>query len=83
MKVRHEPLLIAAYHLHFSHQLALLNIYDAHFLPLKGSLRPVMKSFILALLPGLEEETGEFFEQVMPFSFVVLHSKTKIGVESA
>jgi hypothetical protein len=27
-----------------------------------------MKSFILALLPGLEEETGEFFEQVTPFS---------------
>lgn len=25
-----------------------------------------MKSFILALLPGLEEETGEFFEKVSP-----------------
>jgi len=24
-----------------------------------------MKSFILALLPGLEEETGEFFEKVI------------------
>jgi hypothetical protein len=24
-----------------------------------------MKSFILALLPGLEEETGEFFDQVI------------------
>jgi hypothetical protein len=24
-----------------------------------------MKSFILALLPGLEEETGEFFDQVL------------------
>lgn len=23
-----------------------------------------MKSFVLALLPGLEEETSEFFEQV-------------------
>lgn len=23
-----------------------------------------MKSFILALLPGLEEETGEFFDKV-------------------
>jgi NTP pyrophosphatase (non-canonical NTP hydrolase) len=23
-----------------------------------------MKAFILALLPGLEEETGEFFDQV-------------------
>lgn len=35
-------------------QPALLNI-------LSTSLRPVMKSFILTLLPGLEEETGEFF----------------------
>jgi len=26
-----------------------------------------MKSFILALLPGLEEETGEFFDQVTRF----------------
>ncbi|KAI0307632.1 Dopey, N-terminal-domain-containing protein [Multifurca ochricompacta] len=43
----------------------LLNIYDVYFLPLKSSLRPAMKSFILALLPGLEEETGEFFEQVL------------------
>jgi Dopey, N-terminal len=32
---------------------------------MQGSLRPVMKSFILALLPGLEEETGEFFDQVL------------------
>lgn len=46
-------------------KLTLINIYDAHFLPLKNSLRPVMKSFILALLPGLEEETSEFFEQVL------------------
>ena len=32
---------------------------------MQASLRPVMKSFILALLPGLEEETGEFFDQVL------------------
>jgi hypothetical protein len=32
---------------------------------MQGSLRPVMKSFILALLPGLEEETGEYFDQVL------------------
>jgi hypothetical protein len=35
-----------------------------------------MKAFILALLPGLEEETGEFFDQVckhdFPISLVVL-----------
>ncbi|KAI9513117.1 Dopey, N-terminal-domain-containing protein [Russula earlei] len=46
-------------------KLTLLNIYNSHFLPLQDSLRPVMKSFILALLPGLEEETGEFFDQVL------------------
>ncbi|KAI0323044.1 Dopey, N-terminal-domain-containing protein [Amylostereum chailletii] len=44
---------------------ALLNIYDVYFLPLQDDLRPVTKSFILALLPGLEEETGEFFEKVI------------------
>ncbi|KAF9486392.1 hypothetical protein BDN70DRAFT_822033, partial [Pholiota conissans] len=43
----------------------ILNIYDTHYLPLQGNLRPIMKSFILALLPGLEEETGEFFEKVL------------------
>ncbi|KAF8963955.1 Dopey, N-terminal-domain-containing protein [Flammula alnicola] len=43
----------------------LLNIYDTHYLPLQTGLRPIMKSFILALLPGLEEETGEFFEKVL------------------
>ncbi|KAF8913192.1 Dopey, N-terminal-domain-containing protein [Gymnopilus junonius] len=43
----------------------LLNIYDTHYLPLQSSLRPIMRSFILALLPGLEEETGEFFEKVL------------------
>ena len=32
---------------------------------MQASLRPVMKSCILALLPGLEEETGEFFDQVL------------------
>lgn len=46
-------------------QHTLLNIYDKYFLSMQGSLRPVMKSFVLALLPGLEEETGEFFDQVL------------------
>ncbi|CAA7265849.1 unnamed protein product [Cyclocybe aegerita] len=43
----------------------LLNIYDTHYIPLQADLRPIMKSFILALLPGLEEETGEFFDKVL------------------
>ncbi|KAG6841563.1 hypothetical protein C0991_009598 [Blastosporella zonata] len=43
----------------------LLNLFDTHYLPLQTGLRPVMKSFILALLPGLEEETSEFFDKVL------------------
>ncbi|KAI6031355.1 Dopey, N-terminal-domain-containing protein [Pisolithus microcarpus] len=46
-------------------QPTLLNLYDTYYLPLQHDLRPVMKSFILALLPGLEEETGEFFDKVL------------------
>ncbi|GAA6000168.1 hypothetical protein JCM10207_007887 [Rhodosporidiobolus poonsookiae] len=41
-----------------------LNIYERFYLPLQDSLRPATKAFILALLPGLEEETGEWFEKV-------------------
>ncbi|KAG5643542.1 hypothetical protein DXG03_000683 [Asterophora parasitica] len=43
----------------------LLNLFDTHYLPLQSALRPVMKSMILALLPGLEEETSEFFDKVL------------------
>ncbi|KAG5652198.1 hypothetical protein H0H81_005933 [Sphagnurus paluster] len=43
----------------------LLNLYGTHYLPLQAGLRPVMKSMILALLPGLEEETSEFFDKVL------------------
>ncbi|EPT03457.1 hypothetical protein FOMPIDRAFT_1058702 [Fomitopsis schrenkii] len=43
----------------------LLNLFDTYYLPLQDGLRPIMKSFILALLPGLEEETGEYFEKVL------------------
>jgi hypothetical protein len=49
-------------------QPTLLNIFDAYYLPLQSRLRPAMKSFILALLPGLEEETGEFFDKVRLYS---------------
>ena len=49
-------------------QPTLLNIYDTYYLPLQHDLRPVMKSFILALLPGLEEETSEFFDKVRALS---------------
>jgi hypothetical protein len=43
----------------------LLNLYSTHYLSLNQDLRIVAKAFIVALLPGLEEETGEFFEKVV------------------
>ncbi|EMD42316.1 hypothetical protein CERSUDRAFT_102665 [Gelatoporia subvermispora B] len=43
----------------------LINLFDTYYLPLQGGLRPVMKAFILSLLPGLEEETGEYFDKVL------------------
>lgn len=45
----------------------LINIYETYYLPLGADLRPAAKALILALLPGLEEETGDFFDKVNPF----------------
>ncbi len=42
----------------------LLTIYETYYLPLGDHLRPATKAIILALLPGLEEETGDFFDRV-------------------
>jgi hypothetical protein len=39
-------------------------MFDVYLLPLQSSLRPLIKAFVLALLPGLEEETGDSFEKV-------------------
>lgn len=50
-----------------------------YFLPLQAGLRPVMKSFILALLPGLEEETGEFFDKVCSASSLFASSHMNCG----
>ncbi|RIB04667.1 Dopey, N-terminal-domain-containing protein [Gigaspora rosea] len=43
----------------------LIGLYEQHMFPLKEKLRPVMKAFIIALLPGLEEEGSEFFDKVL------------------
>ncbi|KDN44268.1 hypothetical protein K437DRAFT_257137 [Tilletiaria anomala UBC 951] len=43
----------------------LLSIFDRFYLPLGEDLRPVAKAMLLALLPGLEEESGEFFDRVL------------------
>ncbi|KAI5120784.1 hypothetical protein M0805_002411 [Coniferiporia weirii] len=41
-----------------------LGLFEKYYLPLQGDLRPVTRAFILALLPGLEEETSDFFDKV-------------------
>ncbi|KAI7822798.1 Dopey, N-terminal-domain-containing protein [Kickxella alabastrina] len=43
----------------------LLDIFEEFFIPLGSSLRPCMKSFIVGVLPGLEEGTVEIFNRVM------------------
>jgi hypothetical protein len=43
-----------------------LDLLERHFLDLNPrSLRPAMKSIVLALLPGLEDETSEDFERTL------------------
>ncbi|KAK4205296.1 Dopey, N-terminal-domain-containing protein [Triangularia verruculosa] len=43
-----------------------LDLLERHFLDIDPrSLRPAMKSIVLALLPGLEEETSEDFERTL------------------
>lgn len=42
----------------------LINIYETYYLPLGDDLRSATKALILALLPGVEEETGDFFDRV-------------------
>lgn len=46
-----------------------LSIYERFYVPLQESLRPATKAFILALLPGLEEDTGEFFDKARALRF--------------
>ena len=48
----------------------LLGLFEKYYVPLQGELRPIMRAFILALLPGLEEETSEAFEQVRILSYL-------------
>ncbi|KAK3394728.1 Dopey, N-terminal-domain-containing protein [Podospora didyma] len=43
-----------------------LDLLERHFLPLNPrALRPAVKSIVLALLPGLEEETSDDFERTL------------------
>ena len=44
---------------------ALLDIFDRFYVPLNADLRPVTHALLLSLLPGLEEESSEFFDRVV------------------
>ncbi|WFC94119.1 hypothetical protein MBRA1_000751 [Malassezia brasiliensis] len=44
---------------------ALLDIFDRFYVPLNVDLRPVTHALLLSLLPGLEEESSEFFDRVV------------------
>ena len=44
----------------------IINIFQNFYLPLGEDLRPATKAIVLALLPGMEEETGDFFDKVGP-----------------
>ncbi len=43
----------------------LLAIYETFYLPLHDDLRPLTRALQMALLPGLEEETSEYFDRTI------------------
>ncbi|CDW94802.1 hypothetical protein, partial [Sporisorium scitamineum] len=43
----------------------LIAIYESFYLPLQDDLRPLTKALQMALLPGLEEETSEYYERTI------------------
>lgn len=59
-----------------------LGLLETHFLKLDSSaLRPALKAIILALLPGLEEETSEDFERTLKL-VDGFKSATRLGFQS-
>lgn len=42
-----------------------LTLLERFYLPLATALRPALKSLILALLPGIDEEGGEYFDRTL------------------
>ena len=42
-----------------------LDIYERFYLPLHTDLRPMTRALLLSLLPGVEEESSEFFDRVI------------------
>ncbi|KAK6503333.1 hypothetical protein TWF481_008356 [Arthrobotrys musiformis] len=48
----------------------LLTVLETYYLPLGKSLRPALRSLILSILPGIDEEGSEFFDR----TFALLES---------
>lgn len=44
---------------------AVLELYETYYLPLGHCLRPITKALAISLLPGIEEETGDFHDRVL------------------
>lgn len=51
-----------------------LGLYETYYLPLSVDLRPVTRAMLLSLLPGLEEESSEFFDRVVSLLDQLSHS---------
>jgi hypothetical protein len=44
---------------------AILSFYEQYYLPLGTSLGPCLSGLIMSILPGLEEESSEFYERCL------------------
>jgi hypothetical protein len=57
---------------------SLLELYEAYLIPLGSGLRPALRPLILSIIPGLEEESSEYFSQVNNLLNLI---KTTVGEE--
>ncbi|RUS16204.1 Dopey, N-terminal-domain-containing protein, partial [Jimgerdemannia flammicorona] len=57
----------------------LLALFEHHYLPLRERLKSAMRSFIIALLPAIEEEGSEYFDKVGGASNVECGCKDHTG----
>lgn len=60
----------------------LLSLYESHLLPLGPSLAPILDGLVLAILPGLEDETSEFYGRARSLLDKVAVAVADIGVFS-
>ncbi len=60
----------------------LLTLYENHFLPLGPALAPVVDGFVLAVLPGLEDESSEFYARSFQLLTSICAAIGDVGVFS-